>query len=61
MSELRVARLAAEGMSNREIAEELFATLKTVEMHLAKSFLRKLEISSRSKLAALLPVPEISD
>ena len=56
-SELRVARLAAAGKSNREIAQELFVTLKTVEMHLANAF-RKLEISSRTQLAGLLEPAE---
>jgi class 3 adenylate cyclase/DNA-binding CsgD family transcriptional regulator len=57
-SELRVARLAAQGRANREIAQELFVTLKTVEMHLASSY-RKLGITSRSKLAGLLePEPQ---
>src|SRR5205085_5888054 len=52
-SELRVAQLAAAGKSNRAIAQALFVTLKTVEMHLAGSY-RKLGISSRSELPALL-------
>ena len=34
-SELRVVRLAAEGRANREIAYELYVTLKTIEGHLA--------------------------
>jgi len=34
-SELRVARLAANGSSNREIAQQLFVNVKTVEIHLA--------------------------
>jgi DNA-binding NarL/FixJ family response regulator len=52
-SEQRVARLAAAGNSNREIAEELFVTLKTVEMHLASGY-RKLSINSRTQLPAAL-------
>ena len=52
-SELRVARLAAEGKSNPEIAQTLFLTRKTVEMHLVRAF-RKLDVSSRSELAAAL-------
>jgi DNA-binding CsgD family transcriptional regulator len=52
-AEARVARLAAEGASNREIAQELFVTLKTVEMHLSSAY-RKLDISSRAQLAARL-------
>jgi DNA-binding NarL/FixJ family response regulator len=42
-AELRVARLAADGMKNREIAEHLFVTLKTVEMHLSSTY-GKLEV-----------------
>jgi class 3 adenylate cyclase/DNA-binding CsgD family transcriptional regulator len=52
-SEQRVARLAAAGRTNREIAEELFVTLKTVEMHLASGY-RKLGIGSRTQLPAAL-------
>lgn len=37
-SELRVARLAAEGRSNTEIAQELFVSLKTVETHLSHAY-----------------------
>jgi DNA-binding CsgD family transcriptional regulator len=48
-SELRVARMAAAGKTNREIAQELFVTLKTVEGHLARAY-DKLEIKSRSEL-----------
>src|SRR5580704_15736301 len=43
-SELRVARLAAQGRTNREIAYELYVTLKTVEGHLARAY-AKLEIT----------------
>jgi ATP/maltotriose-dependent transcriptional regulator MalT len=52
-SELRVARMAAEGMANREIAQRLFVTVKTVEFHLGQTY-RKLEISSREQLAGAL-------
>ncbi|MBE2320135.1 helix-turn-helix transcriptional regulator [Solirubrobacter sp. CPCC 204708] len=52
-SELRVAQRAAEGHSNREIAEDLFVTVKTVEMHLAKAY-AKLGIRSRTELADAL-------
>ncbi len=51
--ERRVAALAANGHSNREIAQELFVTPKTVEMHLGNAY-RKLGISSRQQLAAAL-------
>jgi DNA-binding CsgD family transcriptional regulator/predicted negative regulator of RcsB-dependent stress response len=52
-SELRVARLAAEGMTNREIAQGLFLTENTIETHL-RSVFRKLDIRSRSQLARAL-------
>jgi DNA-binding CsgD family transcriptional regulator len=52
-AEDRVARLAADGLSNREIAQQLFLTRKTVEMHMSRC-LRKLDISSRSELGSAL-------
>jgi DNA-binding CsgD family transcriptional regulator len=52
-SEVRVARLAAGGMGNREIAQELFVSVKTVETHLGSAY-RKLDISSRSELPEAL-------
>jgi len=52
-SELRVARRAAEGHTNREIAEDLFVTIKTVEMHLANAY-GKLGIRSRTQLVDAL-------
>jgi len=52
-SELRIARLAARGMSNREIAAELFVTPKTVEVHLGRCY-RKLDIEGRERLAEAL-------
>jgi DNA-binding NarL/FixJ family response regulator len=52
-SEARVARLAASGMSNREIAQELFVSPRTVEFHLRQVF-TKLEISSRTDLPRVL-------
>jgi DNA-binding CsgD family transcriptional regulator len=52
-SERRVAEMAALGQSNREIAQALFVTQRTVEVHLTSVY-RKLEISSRSQVAAVL-------
>jgi DNA-binding CsgD family transcriptional regulator len=52
-SELRVSRLAADGKTNREIAQALFVTENTIETHL-RSVFRKLEIRSRSQLARAL-------
>jgi DNA-binding CsgD family transcriptional regulator len=52
-SERRVADMAAAGQSNREIAQALFVTLKTVEVHLSNAY-RKLEIRTRHELAGAL-------
>lgn len=52
-SELRVVRIAVEGRSNREIAEQLWVTQKTVETHLSRAY-RKLGIKARSELEAAL-------
>jgi DNA-binding CsgD family transcriptional regulator len=52
-AERRVAGLAAQGMTNAEIAQQLFVTAKTVQTHLAHSY-RKLEISSRRQLPVAL-------
>jgi DNA-binding CsgD family transcriptional regulator len=48
-SELRVALMAAEGLSNREVAQDLFVTVRTVESHLSRAY-DKLEIRSRGEL-----------
>ena len=52
-SERRIAELAAGGQSNREIAQALFVTPKTVEYHLRNSY-RKLDIAGRGELAEAL-------
>ncbi|WP_344621293.1 helix-turn-helix transcriptional regulator, partial [Actinosynnema pretiosum] len=49
-SERRVAELAADALTNRQIAENLFVTEKTVETHLGRAF-RKLGVRSRTQLA----------
>jgi DNA-binding NarL/FixJ family response regulator len=52
-SERRVARMAAEGMTNKEIAQALFVTVRTVEAHLHHAY-QKLDISSRGQLREAL-------
>ena len=53
-SELRVAKLAATGASNRDIAQSLFLSRKTVETHLGSVY-RKLDVT-RDRLTAVLAV-----
>jgi DNA-binding NarL/FixJ family response regulator len=59
-SERRIAELASQGLTNREIAQTLFVTARTVEGHLTSVF-RKLQLDSRTELPAALaggtPVP----
>jgi DNA-binding CsgD family transcriptional regulator len=52
-SEQRVAQLAADGLSNKEIASRLFITVRTVEVHLKHAY-AKLGIHSRTQLAGRL-------
>jgi DNA-binding CsgD family transcriptional regulator len=52
-AERAVAELVSEGLTSRQIAEQLFVSPRTVDAHLSHIF-RKLEISSRAKLAALM-------
>jgi DNA-binding CsgD family transcriptional regulator len=52
-SERRVADLAAEGQTNRDIAQTLYVTPKTVEVHLSSAY-RKLGIASRRELSGAL-------
>ena len=55
-AEHRAAERAASGMSNKEIAAELFVAPKTVEMNLSSAY-RKLGIRSRTQLANRLKSP----
>jgi DNA-binding CsgD family transcriptional regulator len=52
-SERRIAEYAGQGLTNREIAQTLFVTARTVEGHLTSIF-RKLQLDSRSELGAVL-------
>jgi len=53
VQELQIARLAAEGLSNREIGERLYLSPRTVGSHLYRIF-PKLDITSRAQLASRL-------
>jgi DNA-binding NarL/FixJ family response regulator len=52
--EARIARMARDGASNQEIANQLFVSRKTIEYHLHKVFI-KLGISTREHLDRVLP------
>ena len=51
-SELRVARMAASGLTNTLIAQTLFVSRKTVEAHLARAY-AKLGVASRADLVSI--------
>jgi DNA-binding CsgD family transcriptional regulator len=59
-AEQRVATLAAEGLSNKQIAAQLFIAVHTVEVHLARVY-AKLDVRSRTQLANRLARPPGSD
>ena len=50
--ELQIVHLVAQGLSNREVAAQLFLSSRTIDFHLRNVF-RKLNISSRTQLARL--------
>lgn len=58
--ELQVARLAGQGLSNREVAERLFLSHRTVGSHLYRIF-PKLGVTHRAQLGAVLAAPMIID
>jgi DNA-binding CsgD family transcriptional regulator len=51
--ELQIARLVADGMTNREVAASLFLSPKTIESHLQNAY-RKLGVHSRTQLSKRL-------
>ena len=58
-SELRVAEMAGAGMTNREIAQSLFVTAKTVENQLSSAY-RKLGVRSRDELGSALASTQLA-
>jgi len=57
-SELAVARLVAQGLSNREVAERLFVSPHTVSSHLRHVF-AKLDVNSRFELTRLAALHDL--
>ena len=55
--ERRVAQMAAGGMTNRAIAQSLFLTTRTIEMHLANAY-HKLDVTARTGLPRALSIAE---
>jgi DNA-binding CsgD family transcriptional regulator len=53
-AERRATRMAAEGLTNRQIAQASFVSPRTIEMHLSNAY-RKLGVEGRGDLAGLLP------
>jgi DNA-binding CsgD family transcriptional regulator len=53
VAERRVAELAANGLTNRQIARTLYLSPKTIEMHLRSAY-RKLDLPGRDRLASAL-------
>jgi DNA-binding NarL/FixJ family response regulator len=54
--ELAMAQAAAAGKTNRQIAAELYISVKTVEFHLAQ-ILARLDVDSRTEIARALAAP----
>ncbi len=59
-TEQRAAELAARGLSNKEIARELFVTVHTVEIHLSRAY-AKLAVRSRGQLAQRLAIGPVTE
>ncbi len=57
-SEERVVRLAAAGLTNRQVADRLQISRKTVESHLSRAY-RKLDVHSRAELGARVAAGEL--
>jgi DNA-binding CsgD family transcriptional regulator len=58
-SERRVAELAGQGLSNRQIAQSLFISMKTVAVHLTHTY-QKLGVAGRADLAELVHAKSLS-
>jgi DNA-binding NarL/FixJ family response regulator len=58
-AELKVATLAAEGMTNPQIADQLVLATKTIEGHLANTY-RKLDINRRAQLAPIIVPSQVA-
>ena len=58
--EWRVATLAAAGLTNRQIANALFVTMKGVQWHLGNIY-RKLEITSRDQICDFVPCEDVAN
>jgi DNA-binding CsgD family transcriptional regulator len=54
--ELEIARMAAEGLTNREIGQRLYLSHRTVGSHLYRIF-PKLGVTSRNQLRSVLTLP----
>lgn len=58
--ELRVARLAADGLTNQQVAGALFLSVRTVEFHLSNAY-RKLQVNRRAQLVRLIAAGDAAE